>query len=233
MQIAICDDDSSSVQQIKALVEKCLTVNRYNAKIFTFTSGEDFLSSNILSYNIVILDVLLGTHNGMNIAHLLREVNKNAVLIFVSAYVEYAPKGFEVNAFRYLLKQDLPFSFNNCMKNAYCKALKFLQTFCVKTTQGEFKAFNLSDILYFESFDHNVIVHLTDSTCKVYMRLGDIEAQLHSDYFLRIHKSYIVNIANVKSIKGNNVCLITNENIMCSRTKRKAVLMRFLETQGE
>lgn len=233
MRIAICDDHADFVQLIKGLVEDFVAVNRYSAEIFTFNSGEDLLNSNAAAYNIVFLDVLMGATNGMSTAKKLREINKNAILIFVSAFVEYAPKGFEVNAFRYLLKQDLPHSFNNCIKDAYNQALKLLQTFSLKTTDGEIKTVKLSEILYFESFDHNVILHLLNSSYKAYTRLSDIKAQLHSDDFIRAHKSYIINVRSIKALKGNIVYFENGENVMCSRTMRKAVLARFLEIQGE
>ena len=69
-----------------------------NVNIFPFTSGEEFFESNILSYDIVFLDIELPGINGVSIAKLLREKNYSKILIFTTNLAQYALKGYEVDA---------------------------------------------------------------------------------------------------------------------------------------
>ena len=60
-----------------------------------------------LPYDIALLDIDMGETNGIELARKLRASNENIVIIFITNFIQYAPEGFEVQAFRYLLKADL------------------------------------------------------------------------------------------------------------------------------
>lgn len=233
MKIAICDDEILFARQIEVLVNQYIKEHNLVATTYVFLSPKDFLSSELEAYDIVFLDVMMGELNGMDVAQSFREQNSNAVLVFVSAFAEFAHRGYKLNTFRYLLKVDLTEEFESCMNDALHEINKASHQFKFKTTDGEIKLLLLSDILYFECVDHNVFVHLLDKTHKTYDSLTKIETQLPLLDFLRVQRSYIVNMRNVDSIKYCEMLLANNKILTCSRSMREAVHRRFLEIQGE
>lgn len=236
MKIAICDDEILFAQKLETSLLQFFAEQKTVACISVFTHPSKLLESDIKSYDVIFLDVLMGETNGMDIAKTIREASTETILIFVSAFVEYAPKGFLVNAFRYLLKDDLNENLTLCMRDVIEKKTEQQKTFCLKTTEGCIKTVKLSQILYFESIAHNIIVHVSGqdvSQYKMYDALSVIEKQLPRNDFFRVQRSYIVNLRNATEMKGNTLFLLNGETITCNRQIRDAVLKRFLEIQGE
>ena len=114
LSILICDDDTSMVAAMRATTESVLRELAAKAKIHTFTDA-DSISKQILSdCDIALLDIDFdgAEQNGMDIARKLRSLRSDTVIIFVTNFIEYAPAGYEVRAFRYILKRDLQTDLN-------------------------------------------------------------------------------------------------------------------------
>ena len=85
----------------------------YDCKIFS--SSKSLLSEDLSSVQAAFLDIDLPDLNGLEIAAILRQRYPEMVLIFVTSFIEYAPSGYKVNAFRYLLKAKLDEELSSCM----------------------------------------------------------------------------------------------------------------------
>lgn len=109
LNILICDDDKTMVEAMASIVENVLVETDKKAKIHTFTDAT-LVSDQILSgCDIALLDIDFegADYNGMDIARRLRTQRSDTVLIFVTNFIEYAPEGYKVQAFRYVLKRDI------------------------------------------------------------------------------------------------------------------------------
>ena len=104
INILICDDDSSFAARLKNLSEQYFSVHGIPAAVSAFSDAEEIGSETFASCDIALLDIdyVSKPYNGLDVARRLRAVRKDAVLIFITNYVEYAPEGYEVRAFRYL-----------------------------------------------------------------------------------------------------------------------------------
>ena len=80
-------------------------------KIQCYQDTEAFLQSDVNSYHIIFLDMILGEKNGIEVARIIRQKNKTVPMIFISAYAEFALQGYSVRAFNYILKNDLDQTF--------------------------------------------------------------------------------------------------------------------------
>ena len=109
INILICDDDSSFAARLKNLSEQYFSVHGIPAAVSAFSDAEEIGSETFASCDIALLDIdyVSKPYNGLDVARRLRAVRKDAVLIFITNYVEYAPEGYEVRAFRYLLKSEI------------------------------------------------------------------------------------------------------------------------------
>jgi len=147
---------------------------------------------------------------------LVKSLTNKPYVVFTTAYSEYAVEGFQVDAIDYLLK---PITFSNFLKAANkVKNLMELtsnsQKESVKTSanhlfvKSDFKLIRieLNDIKYIESQHEYIKIHLINSNpVMTQLSLKSMEEQLPSDRFMRIHRSYIVNLAKVSMIERNRI----------------------------
>jgi DNA-binding LytR/AlgR family response regulator len=155
--------------------------------------------------DLVFLDIHMPDLSGMQIAGSL---NKNTLIIFTTAYEQYAVAGFDLDVVDYLLK---PFDFERFMK-AYAKAEERFQTSLTKPAAeqnaGEIISFKhkyrnvhlpLHSILYIEAFDNYIKIVTSNETYMPVMTMKTIQKLLPEERFIRVHNSYIIPIDKIKS----------------------------------
>lgn len=207
VSVLICDDEANFGIKMKAIVDRILSEVQIKAKVQTF-SNPNLLTNIILSgCDIALLDIDYedDSCNGMDIAKRIRFLGSNAIIVFVTNYIEYAPEGYEVNAFRYVLKKNLVEE----LRAALFAALQHLNEETLKIQiNGEFFEILLDDLLYLEVQQHSVTAHLREKTGNgeprkytFYGVLSELEEQLEPHGFLRIHKSYLVNMKYLKKFQ--------------------------------
>lgn len=238
MKIAICDDDTLFAQRLAELLTQYFQSGengsgRPDCAIDRFADTAGFLKSPLRQYDIVFLDVEVGGESGVEAARTLRRHNTGAVLVFISAYLKYATKGYEVNAFRYLLKDELETELPFCLKAVEKQLIARVRTFPFKTVEGTMLSVRAAEVLYVESLGHHVLLHTGAGRYRTYDTLANIMAKIPSDDFLHIQRSYYVNMRNVVEVKGCEVFFADGRSIMGSRKKKEAILQAFLSIQGE
>ena len=236
LHIAFCDDDTAFLQRLKGLWLEYAAATHTEAALSVFTDVEQFLASDLEIYDIVTLDVRIGMANGMDAAQTFRQRNRDAVLVFISAYVEYAPQGYNFRAHRYLLKDSVDQTFPMCLHDAAKLLAIKPKLFHYHTTEGLDAVCRYSEILYCESLLHNVVLHLDTqppAAHTLHTTLGDVERKLNDADFIRIQRSYLVNMRNVTGVRGLEITLANGQVLTCNRQKAKAILQRYLAIQGD
>ncbi|HUR12088.1 MAG TPA: LytTR family DNA-binding domain-containing protein [Flavitalea sp.] len=183
--------------------------------------------------DLLFLDIQMPKISGMEF---LRSLRNPPLVIFTTAYPQFAVDGFELNAVDYLLK---PFSFERFLK-AVLKARQLLES--AKATQtpkgGEDYFFIKSDnrlvkiyyhdVLFAEALQNYVAIHTKEKKFITYLTFKSVEEHLPADSFLKIHKSYIISLARVDSIEGNEV-RIGPHSLPISRTSRDEIMEKLLQ----
>ena len=104
MKIAICDDEKIFLKKMNNLIVSNYA-NPDKLIICEFESGEQFLSQfKANQFDVIILDIEMKELTGLDVAEKIRETDKSVIIAFLTSHQEFAPNGYEVNAFRYLLK---------------------------------------------------------------------------------------------------------------------------------
>ncbi|MEI6750317.1 MAG: LytTR family DNA-binding domain-containing protein [Bacteroidota bacterium] len=162
---------------------------------------------------LLFIDINMPEISGMEF---VKSMNNKPYIVFTTAYSEFAVEGFQVDAIDYLLK---PITFSNFLKAANkVKNLIDLssnnQKESFKTTanhlfvKSEYKLIRieLDDIKYVESQHEYIKIHLISSSpVLTQLSLKSIEEQLPADRFMRVHRSYIVNLAKISVIERNRI----------------------------
>lgn len=237
LKIAVCDDEKYYRKKITELLKEELEKRELrDYEIEEYKAGTELLSeSRILIYDIIFLDINMPEVNGMEIAEQIRKVRPRVVLVFVTAFVDYALEGYKTEAIRFLLKDMLEHSFPECIE-AIIRKLS-LQAYKIKcnSREGE-KEIPIDRICYIESMAHKLLFHITDIEVQqysVYDKLDHIEELLVGYGFLRIHKSYLVNIKYVDEVVCYTVRLKNGKQLPIPREKYQQVKVRYYEMMGD
>jgi DNA-binding LytR/AlgR family response regulator len=185
--------------------------------------------------DLLFLDIQMPKMTGMEF---LKTLAHPPMVIFTTAYPQYAVEGFEWNAIDYLLK---PFSFERFWK-AVSKARSMQEAitqpapaaeepdyFFIKTDNKLVKVL-YDDILFVEALQNYVAVYTTGKKYITYLTFHSIESHLPAVRFIRTHKSYIVAASKVESIEGNDITIGTH-HVPISRTEREAVLQQLIQNR--
>ncbi|HMJ68755.1 MAG TPA: LytTR family DNA-binding domain-containing protein [Cyclobacteriaceae bacterium] len=181
--------------------------------------------------DLLLLDIQMPRLNGIDF---LKALTRPPMAIITTAFSEYALEGYSLDVIDYLVK---PIPFDRFLK-AVQKAFDFHQLklreahatapeyFFVKSN-GKFERVAFSDILYVESMQNYVLIHVPGQKLIVYMTLAGLESQLPPGRFMKVHKSYIVSLEQVNSIENNEI-IIRQSRIPISRTLKEDVMKRIL-----
>lgn len=235
IKIAICDDDI----KLTSLLEKHIFEYEETEKndVEVFFSGEELLNSYNKgeSFDLLYLDVELGGINGIDVAHEIRKIDKHVLIIYITAYVNFAPSAFEVNAFRFLSKPIDEERFDKYYKLAISEIIKTPKYFRYSFKRENFKVL-ISDIMYFESQKRMTYLKTKNqSEEKCYLKLNAVEIYLIENHilFYRISQSLLVNPDFVYSYKFNKMVLKNNEELTIASNRRKKVTELFCKIKGD
>lgn len=228
VNIVICENDKNDQEFVKDKVVEILDDLDIEYEIKVYNSGDDLLEGYDKYTDIILLDIQMDGLDGMETARKIREFDDNVEIIFITSFVEYALEGYEVNAYRYLLKpvkdENLMTSLINCLNDR-----NFVKrSIVIKEGDTRIKI-SLKDIMYIEVQGNDITVHTLKDTYRTKGTMSNFETEINSDMFVRCHKSYLVNLEYIKSIKRYTSILVNDEEVPLSRNKYKEIKDRFFE----
>lgn len=212
MHILVCDDDAAFAAQMDEYISEWFRAREIQVQSTVCTSGEQLLATPELErYQLAFLDVDLKTTDGIALGRKLRQVAPDIVLVYISAYLEFAPQGYTVNAYRYLLKRDIAAQLPSCLEDIFSgmsDPRKTLEVHHNRTTSE----IPLDQIYYLES---------------------DLPAMLYENGFLQVGRSDVVNLQYVRSIRNYKVELRSGVELSVSRQYYTAIRSAWLEWKGQ
>jgi DNA-binding LytR/AlgR family response regulator len=172
------------------------------------------------SVDLIFLDIQMDEFSGI---HLLESLNHRPSVIIISAFNEYAVKGFDYNVTDYLLK---PYTFERFMQaalkvydNHKPKNIDF-QDFIFVRTEYRLQKILLENILFIAGMRDYRQIHTTEKKIMTLETFKELELKLPSNKFIRVHKSYLVSLNKIESIERDRI-KIQNELIPISETFRE------------
>ena len=235
MRVLICDDEPFYAEKIQKLLQDYCTNYGIGADFLTVTNTNYLKDQQLAQVDIAFLDIDMVPVNGLIVAQKIREVRGDTIIIFVTNFIAYAPEGYLVQAFRYLMKMELEEKlcdyFNEAVK-------KFTQTHQVLTIQIEGEQIDLpvKQIIYIEAQQRMMKIYLQSngrSQYQCYATMAAMENQLAPFGFLRIHKSYLVNMSQIKKLQQRGVELSNGETISISVRKYSEIRGKYLLWRGK
>lgn len=213
MKCIIIDDEPMARKGMKRLVETRPELE-LSAMFDSAVKAGQWLAEN--ESDLIFLDIEMPKLNGIEFA---RNLPAHTMVIFTTAYSEYAIDGFEVEALDYLVKPIDPTRFNKAVDRAisYKQLIEDAGTdeepsdleFIIVKADRKYVRIRLEEVLYVEGLKDYVIIHLTGRRVVTRMTMKSMEETLPAQQFIRISKSCIVNKSKVDSFDSNDVYLGT------------------------
>ena len=205
INIGICEDELHYRVNIKDMLGDILSTYSINYKIYEFSSGEELLSNYPKDLDILIMDIQMKIINGMDTARKIREFDQNLEIIFMTSFSEFMQEGYEVKAYRYILKpiseRKISRNILPCINEIMKKKNNYL-TINVKNYVDRIK---IDSIVYIETDRHNIFIYTNDNKYTTKMSISKIDKILREHGFFRCHNSYIVNLKLVESMNSNTL----------------------------
>ena len=208
LNILICDDDAAFAGRLQEQLDLLLAENAIQARVVVCLSAEEIGSETLAVTDLAFLDIDFSgkTYTGLDIGRKLREVREDAVIVFITNYIEYAPEGYEIQAFRYLLKSELTDKLAPCLEQALANMRRKNSSICIRS-EGEAIDIRLSELFYVEAMGHSLSYRLPNRMIESYGTLSEAEKELSERGFLRVHKSFLVNMLHIKKFSYGEVLL--------------------------
>ncbi|MBE6299169.1 MAG: response regulator transcription factor [Bacteroidales bacterium] len=221
----VIDDEPLAVQLIEGYVKQTPFLELVGSSTSAIKALEEIKTMQV---DLLFLDIEMSEMNGMD---LCEQLPKDIRVIFTTAYSQYAVESYRKNALDYLLK---PISYCQFL----CAATKILsqyectssekniETIFVKS-ESKLKKIKLKEVLYIEGLKDYVKIHLNGGQPSVVslMSMKSLEEMLSTNNFMRVHRSYIVNLNNVDLVERGRIVFGKNY-IPISETNRDEFMAR-------
>lgn len=231
MNFIICDDDTRFAERFERQIRDVCADHNWKC-CCQRVDGQALFRMDFSTIDVLFLDIEMPDISGLDIARQLRSKYENLLLVFVTGFIEYAPSGYKVQAFRYLLKSKIDQELPECLQDIHQKLHADRESISFKTPEGEIRV-RLSAIVYLEgTHKRHILLHLHPTDGAVCMEctgtLSSHESRLENKGFLKIQRSYFVNMLYIEKISNYQVTLKTKEILKMSRFHFNEKRQKFL-----
>lgn len=232
INIAILDDDHIFLNELSKLVDDYLTINNYAFKIDKY-SNINAINQTIIdkTYDIFLMDIKMNDKGDTSIPFGMKinNINKDAQIIFITAYPNYLPEVYSCNHIYCILKDELNLRLSNALKKAISNIDdRQITSLAIKNSRTT-TIIKVNDILFLEKSLRKIIFTLKDNkTIETYASFDDYVNKL-PNFFSKVHRSYIVNVNYIQSVNNSSLTMLNGKIIPVSKTYSKTIMEQFLD----
>jgi DNA-binding LytR/AlgR family response regulator len=214
----VIDDEAGAIALLKEYIERTPGLELMGTSLDPITALDELTSES--APDITFVDVDMRLLSGLELAGM---VNLYTLVVFTTAFPEYALQAFEKEAFDYLLKPINYDRFVKCIQRAKRKMAKQAKTdyairedfFNIKSEiKGRMVKIKFDEVIYIEGAVNYIQIHTTGGKHITYLTMREIEHHLPKPLFARIHRSFIINVNFVKVIERSQIKLENGESLI-------------------
>lgn len=223
-RIAICDDNNIHLEYIYEKVMEFINKRNMYYIVKKFNSGFDLLTEidNLKLYDIYILDIEMPNFSGINITKVIKELDDEAIIIFITSHIQYVFDSYNYSVFRFIPKceidQRIDCALTAALQIIDCQSNEFYYI----NNNRRYEKFAYKDIVYIYKQGKNSVFVLINREVKERKNLNDIyNYSLNAEDFEFVDKCYIINIQMIISINYANaeIKLKYGNNLKVSKSR--------------
>ena len=233
MTICYCEDESAQAKAFAIKIDQWAKNKNIAVHTDLFESAEEYLfKAEQNTYDVIFLDISMRGQNGMELARKIREKEKDVIRVFVTSDASYVFDGYEVGAYRYLMKPVDEKKLWEILDYARTQKEVEEENYILVKKDSQSVRINLKDIIYIEAQKHYVNLCMENKeSINIKTAFTELlqETQEKSGIVLATHRSYAVNIEKVVRI-GRTECVLTDGSVVpVSRSFYKEVNEAFIK----
>jgi DNA-binding LytR/AlgR family response regulator len=233
MRFAICEDDVSMRQRLSNAIEDWAKSRKIQVDVLCYSKAEAFLMAwPDVSFDLAFLDIHMKGMTGIELATYIRKNDKNMMIVFITSFSQYVLNGYDVNALHYLIK---PLSLTKLLpildKASMIWRSRQNAVLLVPNGNGQLKLL-FDDIYCISMFSHTANIQTENDTYELRKTAEEL-TNLLPRYFIRCHRSYIVNLFKVDCVYKSSLLLSNGKSLPISRNNSKPVNDAFIRLHTE
>ena len=233
IQIGLCDDDLAILGQLRVLLDRYRVERNAEIASAAFQSPLELLAEieKGMRFDILLLDVIMPGENGIDAAREIRRYDNNVKIIFLTSSAEFAVESYTVGAYFYQLKPIWEESFFRLMDSVIAECEKSSGMSLILRCKSGITRVELDKLEYCEVIRRSLLLHKTDGT--VLEAAGSMDSLCESlaehRNFLRIHRSYLVNLEHIQTITPKTLVMSSRAELPIPRGRFNDIKDAYLE----
>ncbi|MGL6173379.1 MAG: LytR/AlgR family response regulator transcription factor [Cellulosilyticaceae bacterium] len=238
INIAICEDNDLDrkilEQYLQEVMENKLKKGKIESYLIsTYTNGTDIMNDlEKHKYHLVFLDMYMGDMIGIEIAKKIRSLDGQTLIIFVTSSRDFAIEGYSVRAYHYLLKPIMKIQVIDTIESAIDHILEKEDRYLLLPTLEGISKIKLQDLYYIECVARKTLIVMKDEKFTCTYNINTMEEKLNNMGFVRCHRSFIINLNYISSLRTGSILMENDEEVLLSKYRQKEVRTKFTEYLG-
>lgn len=236
LKLALCDDDSLIMSKLQDLLQTNFSKHNCEIEVEKFNNGKILIESiekKKKNYDVILLDIEMPSIDGFAVAQRLRQLSDNFILMFTTNLDNEAPRGYQYQAFRFILKKQLERDVAEAVNAIISQKKDALAdnegvTFKYKYINDfDYITVNKADIFYFELKERRAFLKTIHAEYELLVKpLSEYKKLLNSDAFLIVNRTYLINMRHIRDIKGDFIQLDDNSSVCMGYSKATKAAVR-------
>lgn len=223
IRVAIVDDEENERRILSKNFSGLAETTGVRMQCDLYESGVAFLAAYQAQYDIICLDIDMPYRDGIDTAAEIRKKDENVYILFVTNMAQMAIRGYEVNAFDFIVKPVNSYAFSLKLRNVLGAIEQLKRRLIVVQCSNGFHRIASDDLIYVESEAHYIIYHTKFGNFRQKGSMKETELRMRGLSFALCNQSYLVNLSYVSAIQHDEVN-VGGEWLKISRPKRKQFL---------
>lgn len=232
IRIAVVEDDDAYAEELMRFLLRYGEERGESVKATRFSDGDQLVSQYKEEFDILLMDIEMPLLDGMTAAELIRGMDRDVIIIFITNMAQYAIRGYAVDAMDFLLKPLNPFALAQRLNRALERRRGRSKNFLTITVDGAIQKLDISHIHYVESQGRLLLFHCADRVYSAYGTMQTMEEKLLPHHFFRCNRSFLVNLEHVESVKEGSA-LVAGQDVLVSRQKKSGLLEALADYVGD
>ena len=231
LKIAVLDDEKEVREYLTSRVQDFLAAEDLDGRVETFSAAAPLVrlyEEEKADFDLLFLDITMPGMDGLTAAKRIREKNKDVMLVFITASAEFVFSGYEVRAFRYILKPELVNGFAGVFRDCLKELTKSDEVRFTFQSGSKTVTVPVREIYYFESDKRKVTLYCGGRSYSFYGKLDAVEEELKKHDFVRCHQSFLINARKISSLGLSEVTLTDGTAVPVSKHRARETNEAFL-----
>ena len=225
MRIVLCDDDPTCCKKYTWMLRKIKENRSLDFTIEICNNGEQlmFLSEDLISSDIILLDIMMPGMDGIATAKKLREHGIDSKIIFLTSLSDRMLEAFDVFAYHYIIKDSVSKEkFEEIIVRAVRQSEEEAEEHLIFTYRNKNYVIPLRSISHLEVQNHKVFIYYKQEHFEIYDTLTNLQDRFSKHGFIRIHKSFMVALSQITKLSSTSCLLRSGVTLPVGRSYSKS-----------